>query len=425
MPPFRGLHGLVAKRLLIAWILLSLAVGGAITYLEMRRVDELALGLALSASESLRAHITELGEQHADSLKQALAPLLRQGYVHARVIDKAGKVIAEANTPDQAEWLTRLTRPEHVPETFVNGSHRISWSTSDLIVQVNLPLLDRNAYTLGNFYGVYQLDAATRQHAQMELVRNVSMTLFAILVTSLALYPVIISLNRGVLQLSASLMRSNIELMEVLGSAIAKRDSDTDLHNYRVCLYSIRFAEVLGLSEKDIRTVITGAFLHDAGKIGISDAILLKPGKLTAEEFVAMKTHVQLGTDIVAKSAWLQGAREVIEFHHERFDGSGYLAGLKGESIPLAARLFAIVDVFDALTSHRPYKQALPLEQAMTILAGGRGSHFDPRLLHVFERMSAVLHAEIAQLTETGLRMRLHDQVTKYFFEGKDNRRQA
>lgn len=424
-PLFRGLHGLVVKRLLVAWILLSLVVGGAVTYLEIRRIDELALGLAISASESLRAHITELGEQHADALKQALAPLLRQGYVHARVIDKTGKVVAEANTPDQAEWLTRLTRPEHAPETFVNGSHRISGLASELTVQVNLPLLDRGASTLGNFYGVYQVDAATRRHALMELVRNVSVTLLAILVTSLALYPVIIGLNKGVLQLSASLMRSNIELMEVLGSAIAKRDSDTDLHNYRVCLYSIRFAEVLGLSEKDIRTVITGAFLHDAGKIGISDAILLKPGKLTTEEFAAMKMHVRLGTEIVAKSAWLEDAREVIEFHHERFDGSGYLRGLKGESIPLAARLFAIVDVFDALTSHRPYKQALPLEQAMTILAGSRGSHFDPRLFDVFVKIGPALHAEIAELTETGLRKRLHDQVTKYFFEGKNNHRRA
>lgn len=424
-PLFRGLHGLVAKRLLVAWILLSLAVGGAVTYLELRRIDELALGLAISASESLRAHITELGEQHADALKQALAPLLRQGYVHARVIDKSGKVVAEANTPDQAEWVTRLARPEHAPETFVNGSHRVSWSTSDLTVQVNLPLLDRSASTLGNFYGVYQVDAATRQHAQMELVRNVSVTLLAILVTSLALYPVIIGLNKGVLQLSANLMRSNIELMEVLGSAIAKRDSDTDLHNYRVCLYSIRFAESLGLSEKDIRTVITGAFLHDAGKIGISDNILLKPEKLTAEEFAAMKMHVRLGTEIVAKSAWLEDAREVIEFHHERFDGSGYLRGLKGESIPLAARLFAIVDVFDALTSRRPYKQAFPLEQAMTTLVGSRGSHFDPRLFDIFVKIGPALHAEIAELTETGLRKRLHDQVTKYFFEGKDNHRRA
>ena len=219
------------------------------------------------------------------------------------------------------------------------------------------------------------------------------------------------------LQLSSKLMHSNIELMEVLGSAIAKRDSDTDLHNYRVCLYSIRFAEACGFSDQDIRVVITGAFLHDVGKIGISDTILLKPAKLTAEEFATMKKHVQLGTDIIAKSSWLDGARDIVEFHHEHFDGSGYLAGLKGELIPLAARLFAIVDVFDALTSQRPYKMPLPLLEALQILGDGRGSHFDPTLLAVFEKIAVELHTEISQLPEMELRKRLHNRVTDYFFE--------
>ncbi len=215
-------------------------------------------------------------------------------------------------------------------------------------------------------------------------------------------------------------MRSNIELMEVLGSAIAKRDSDTDLHNYRVCIYSIRFAEAIALSEEAIRAVVTGAFLHDVGKIGISDTILLKPGKLTSEEFEVMKTHVQLGMDIVARSSWLKDSRDVIEFHHERFDGSGYMRGLKGESIPLAARLFAIVDVFDALTSRRPYKEPFPVEQAMRILDENRGSHFDPRLLDVFGSFAVALYEEVDGLSENETRQMLHDLVTKYFFEGRD-----
>lgn len=421
----RGIRGLVAKRLLIAWALLSLAVGGLVALLEVHRVDNLALDLAISSSEPLRSHITQIGEQHVTSLKAALTPLIRQGYLHAQVTDKSGMVMAEVSVPDQAELLTRFKRREPVSQMIANASHQIFWMTGQLIAQVSFPLLDRSGNTVGTFHGLYQVDTATREHAQMELVRNVSVTLIAILMTSLALYPVIIGLNKGVLQLSVGLMRGNIELMEVLGSAIAKRDSDTDLHNYRVCLYSIRFAEALGLSKKQIQTVITGAFLHDAGKIGISDAILLKPGKLTAEEFSAMKTHVQLGTEIIAKSSWLESAREVMEFHHERFDGSGYLAGLKGESIPLVARLFAIVDVFDALTSRRPYKEPLHVVDAMSILAGSGGSHFDPRLLAVFEKIGTALHMEVSRLTETELRERLHDQVTKYFFDGKASYRSA
>ena len=130
-----------------------------------------------------------------------------------------------------------------------------------------------------------------------------------------------------------------------------------------------------------------------------------------------MKSHVQLGIDIVTKSNWLNGARNVIEFHHERFDGSGYPHGLRGESIPMVARLFAIVDVFDALPSRRPYKQPVPLQDAVRILAESRGSHFDPRLLDVFQDMAVELHAELAGLAEAGLRQKLQQQVTKYFLE--------
>lgn len=417
---FRGIHGVVAKRLLIAWLLLSLGVGGVMTYFEMRKIDERAFGLALSASESLRTHVGSVGVAHAESLKEALAPLLSKNFVLARVADAEGSVIAEAVAAGQDELLARVGRPQRTAVAGGSGSHRMTWLTDELILQLSVPIEDRRGNALGSFSGVYRVDAVTRQHARADLVRNVSVLLLAILATALALYPVIIGLNGGVLRLSAGLMRSNIELMEVLGSAIAKRDSDTDQHNYRVCLYSIRFAEALGLPENEIRAVIAGAFLHDVGKIGIGDSILLKPGKLTDEEFTAMKTHVRLGTDIVARSSWLDSAREVIEFHHERFDGNGYLRGLKGESIPLAARLFAIVDVFDALTSRRPYKAPFPLEEAMRILAESRGGHFDPHLLDVFEKIAAGVHAEIAGLAETGLRERLHVQVTKYFFEGGD-----
>jgi HD-GYP domain-containing protein (c-di-GMP phosphodiesterase class II) len=417
----RGIHGVVVKRLAVAWILLSLAVGGSMAWLELSKIDERALGLAMSASESLWTHVDQVGVEHADQLQTALAQLLRNNFVQAAVADAQGRIVAEIAAPGQGELLAQAGWPARLAVSGSSGgSHRLTWLTDELIMQMSVPIRDRNGAVLGNFSGAYRVDPATRRHARADLARNVSLALLAVLATALALYPVIIGLNRGVLQLSAGLMRSNIELMEVLGSAIAKRDSDTDLHNYRVCLYSIRFAEALGLPESEIRTIIAGAFLHDVGKIGISDAILLKPGKLTAEEFSTMKTHVELGTDIVAKSTWLDSAREVIEFHHERFDGNGYRQGLKGESIPLAARIFAIVDVFDALNSRRPYKEPFPPQVAMRILAEGRSSHFDPRLFDVFEKIAAGLLAEISELTETGLRVQLHDRVTKYFFDGSD-----
>lgn len=415
--PSRVIHGLVIKRLVVAWILLSLILGGVVVYRELDKIDSQAFSLAMKASESLRDHVTKLGKQHADSLNIALTPLIRQGYLQAGVSNADGLVMAELGLPDTKELLGRLEAHKNRPGNLEAERHRVLWLGEGLIVLVHIPLVDQSNRFIGSFHGAYQVDPVTRQNSVSELVRNVAVVMLAILVTAISLYPVIIGLNNGVLQLSSKLMHSNIDLMEVLGSAIAKRDSDTDLHNYRVCLYSIRFAETCSFSDPDIRGVITGAFLHDVGKIGISDTILLKPAKLTDGEFAIMKNHVKLGTDIIAKSSWLDGARDIVEFHHERFDGSGYLARLKGESIPLAARLFAIVDVFDALTSHRPYKMPMSTSEAMQILGEGRGSHFDPALLAVFERIAVELHTEISQLQEIELRKRLHARVTDYFFE--------
>lgn len=416
---FRGIRGRVAKRLAVAWVLLSLLVGGVMAYFEFRKADEIAFGLAASAVDSLRQHVAQSGAPHVASLNAALEPLVKQGYLQARVVDSVGNVITTAAVAGQPEFfLDHLPEWRSAPATFITGNHRVLWRASELVVLVKMPLQDQTGHLIGNFHGAYRVDPATREHVRRDFVYNISAALLAVLATTFVLYPVIMSLNKGVLRLSTELMRSNVELMEVLGSAIAERDSDTDLHNYRVCLYSIRFAETLGLDDETIRVVIAGAFLHDVGKIGISDAILLKPAKLTESEFSVMKTHVQLGVDIVAKSSWLNGARTVIEYHHERFDGSGYQRGLQGDAIPLAARLFAIADVFDALTSRRPYKEAFPLDAALRILEKGRGSHFDPRLLDVFDQIAPELHGELAGLAETALRSRLHQQVGKYFFDG-------
>lgn len=415
---FRGIRGQVAKRLAAAWVLLSLLVGGVMAYVEFRKADGIAFGLAVAVVDSLRQHVAQSGAPHVASLRAALEPLMRQGYLQARVVDGAGDILATAAAVDQPEFLDHLPEWGKAPAAFISGNHRILWRSGELVVLINMPLSDHSGRLVGHFQGAYRVDPETREHVQRDFAYNISAALLAILITTFILYPVIMSLNKGVLQLSAELMRSNVELMEVLGSAIAKRDSDTDLHNYRVCLYSIRFAEALELDRDTIRVVIAGAFLHDVGKIGISDAILLKPAKLTDEEFSVMKTHVQLGVDIVAKSSWLNGARDVIEYHHERFDGSGYRQGLQGESIPLAARLFAIVDVFDALTSSRPYKDAYSLNEAIRILDQGRGRHFDPDLLSVFVEIVPEIHRELAGLEEAALRSRLHQQVGKYFFNG-------
>jgi HD-GYP domain-containing protein (c-di-GMP phosphodiesterase class II) len=233
--------------------------------------------------------------------------------------------------------------------------------------------------------------------------------------TSLLLYPIIVSLNRGTVRLSRQLLESVVELMRVLGSAVAKRDFATDSHNYRVTLYAARFAEAMGQPPQEIAALMAGAFLHDVGKIGISDTILLKQGKLTDEEFKIMKTHVSIGEEIIRDSRWLTRAREVVAAHHEWFDGSGYPKGLKGREIPYNARLFAIVDVFDALNSRRPYKTPLDLDRTLEIMTQDAGRHFDPEMLAIFLRLAPDLHGCFNAADIQYLKQELAASLSKYF----------
>ncbi len=161
--------------------------------------------------------------------------------------------------------------------------------------------------------------------------------------------------------------------------------------------YSAILAEALDLPDEEIEIIRHAAPMHDVGKIGIPDDILLKPGKLTQDEWYVMKQHAMMGAEILrgSFSAVLQAGEVIARSHHERWDGSGYPFGLKGEEIPLYGRICAIADVFDALTSRRPYKGPFPNTEAFNIILKGRGTHFEPKLVDLFFRnIDAVLDVQ-------------------------------
>jgi HD-GYP domain-containing protein (c-di-GMP phosphodiesterase class II) len=174
---------------------------------------------------------------------------------------------------------------------------------------------------------------------------------------------------------------------------------------------------VVGLAPLKIQGLIKGAFLHDVGKIGVRDNILLKPGRLDTREFEVMKSHVSHGLDIVNRSEWLDDANQVVAYHHEKFDGSGYFAGLKGEEIPLIARIFAIADVFDALTSRRPYKDPVSFQETMEILENEKGCHFDPQLVDTFAELAEDLYQQYAGKNDDYLKDILATIRERYFQE--------
>ncbi|MCS7259838.1 MAG: HD domain-containing protein [Anaerolineae bacterium] len=162
------------------------------------------------------------------------------------------------------------------------------------------------------------------------------------------------------------------------------RDHETEGHTQRVANITVALARLMGIEEPALTHVRRGALLHDIGKIAIPDSILLKPGPLTEEEQRIMRKHPEYAYELLSRFAFLRPALDIPYCHHERWDGTGYPRGLKGEEIPLAARIFAVVDVWDALRSDRPYRAALSWEQAYTLIKGQTGTHFDPEVVRVF-----------------------------------------
>lgn len=188
-------------------------------------------------------------------------------------------------------------------------------------------------------------------------------------------------------QLEAALLqveRSYEDTLEALGAAIDLRDSETAGHSHRVAAYSVRIAREWGATEQELKTFARGAWLHDIGKLAIPDAILLKPGALNEQEWTIMRSHVQIGFDLVKRIPFLADAADIVLTHHERCDGSGYPRGLKAADIPLGARIFAVADTVDAMTSDRPYRSALPFEEAYEEVRRGAGIRYDAQVASVF-----------------------------------------
>jgi len=227
---------------------------------------------------------------------------------------------------------------------------------------------------------------------------------------------------------TAMLERARIDLVWRLGKAGECRDSDTGNHVVRVGCFTSILAKALGLERGFVKTIFLASPLHDIGKIGIPDHILLKPGKLDAEEWIVMRRHTLIGEEILRKdiatdpihvelfkdvfpsrqsgggeNPFVDMASNIAVGHHERWDGTGYPAGLCGEAIPIEARITAVADVFDALSSKRPYKNALSTQETLAIMRASDGTHFDPRVLQAFEQALPEIFHMSRQLAEPSI----------------------
>jgi len=415
-----NLHKWLLLRLVLLWFVLSLVIGGVVHYLGNVRLDNHIINMAKTETatytNAIIAYLKAPSEKAlADLNVRIKIEIERDNLIAVEFYDAASNKITEAVEKGAREIEEKL--PKHGSEfADKNGivCNKIIMG-NDTYLRVFVPIFNDGGSKIGYLEGIYHAPGDIIAQIKQQTLWSLILVVLVVFATSMALYPLIIRLNRTLNDYSHNLTLTNIGMLRVLGSAIAKRDSDTNVHNYRVTLYSVRIGEIMELSHPAMQGLIKGAFLHDLGKIAIGDAILHKPGKLTDEEFKIMESHVRHGEDIIYGYDWLKDARDVVCCHHEKFDGSGYPAGLANEKIPLNARIFSVADVFDALTSKRPYKEPFSFDVAVEILRESLGSHFDPDVARIFLDSAAVLHAEICSSNESLLHGKLEACIRKYF----------
>ncbi|MGB5259940.1 MAG: HD domain-containing phosphohydrolase [Gammaproteobacteria bacterium] len=428
-PQAPSIHRVLVRRLIYAALSIALVVAIVVILLERQRIVDTVVDRALQRTalftEQHQAMLDNPGGPDRAGLQQALAQLAsnrlreRMGYfVYAEIYESAQSPIGEFTDRDFSRidtiegWLADGQRP--MPAA---GEHHHAgfWLDSRPYIHVATPLTHSSGDVVAWLQGIYAVSRAAGEDMNARTLRAIAMAIGIVLLTTAVLYPVILTLMRKLTTFSGYLLDSNLEMLQVLGSAIAKRDSDTSDHNFRVTIIAVRLAEAAGFDPVEIRRLIKGALLHDVGKIAITDTILHKAGNLDDAEFRIMKTHVEHGLDIVERSEWLKDAAAVVGNHHEKCDGSGYPRGLDRDSIPAGARIFAIADVFDALASKRPYKEPFTFEESMRILQEGRGNHFDPELLDAFTTIARGLYDHLAGRDADDLRAELEGITRSYF----------
>ena len=418
MNPFNKRAGIriAAVSVLLAGVASSLAWVVAHETAEANTV-----AMAVEESQRLSRHfdVTALSGPNAREHAQRAADAIVGGLFDvAEIYDREGGKLATSMTSEGAE-LEKLLPAHRRPNYSVETHKDLGRTNGRWVIRVFVPLKKaegaRPDEIAGYFEGVRVVPNWQIEQVFWHGLRAALMAGLASLLCGAAIYPVVVRLAADNERKTYQVLESHLSLMEALGQAIAKRDSDTGAHNYRVAWIAARIAERMGLQGKAIQSLIVGSFLHDIGKIGIPDAILFKPAALDNDELEIMRTHVQQGEEIITGIRWLDEAHAIVSSHHEKWDGTGYPRRLSGEEIPLAARVFAVADVFDALCSRRPYKGEIGFDATMEILERDSGSHFDPAVMSAFRPIARDVFDTLGNCDELGARRLLEERIRLHF----------
>lgn len=412
-----------AIRIAMVSLLLAAVASPAAWFVAHRNAEKSTVSLAVEDSRRL-LHLHHFepdalsGPKAGEQARKASDALAGGLFDIAEIYDADGRKLAISMTEEGS--LIEAQLPVHArPMQGTAFFESLKLNDRRWILRVFVPLKvgaeGDSSPVAGYFEGVRVI--SDWQHEQMfgNALTAALMVGVASLLCGAVIYPVVVRLSAENQRKTHEILSAHMSVMEALGRAIAKRDSDTGAHNLRVAWTAARIGECLGLHGKQMQSLIMGSFLHDVGKVGIPDAILRKPARLSAEESEIMHTHVAQGEDIVGKIHWLAEANDVVAAHHERWDGTGYPRQLAGEAIPLAARIFAVADVFDALCSRRAYKEPMSFEEAMDTLEAETGSHFDPRVMAAFRPIAREEFSRLSRADEKDIRQILEERIRMHF----------
>ncbi|MBT8346583.1 MAG: HD domain-containing protein [Desulfofustis sp.] len=416
----KEIHALLIKRLTGICILTILLVVGATCYIEYSRLEQSLISAAIKEARLFIPLFLNQHNNHSGGETVVVTPEFHDSIAHTSFIE------VRLSTPDGLQFFEKSrASAEQVRHRFndksvslVPGGEPVgTWLFADkrLYLMTVIPIRGlQDDDILGHLEALYRSSLADTKAIGWRFVLSSLIGAGAVVLCGLIMYPGLVFFHNRLIKIGSDLNLANNFLLKKLGSALAKSDVGVAEHNYRVLIYGIRLAERHKLSRARIRNLIQGIFLHDVGMLDLDVSILLKQGPLDKKELSKVQEHVKNGVAQIKRYRWLRDGLDVVRCHHEKYDGSGYPAGLSQDKIPLEARIFAIVDAFDALTSQRPYRQPQEIERGLAVLEQESGSHFDPVLLAPFIEMAPQLYNIVNKLKGKALEKEVRGVVKKY-----------
>lgn len=415
----KEVHLRLIKRLFTAWFLAAVIGLIVVSSVEYKNLGRSLLTSAVKESSAftllLASYQEKPEEDHLIELKKMAGTALENTsfiLVNLLSTNKEPLISLSLSSADAANKAFDAKGMTIIPGKHADGGWIIA--NKRIYNKVAIPIFDSGEDLAGYLTGIYLVSLKDTQMILKRFMLSFIICIAGISLCALLCYLGFLFMNNHLIRSVGELNRTNVFLIRKLGTALAKSNSQEQDHSSRVLLYAMKLAEKVKLPSEQKRTLIHGVFLHDIGMLPISPTTLHKEEELEKEELKQVDQHPKEGAALIRKFRWLRNAEKVVRYHHEKYDGTGYPDGVKHEKIPMVARIFSIADTFDALTSQRPYRDPLPLEESLATLEQETGLQFDPVLLSAFLDIAPHLHETIASRTSKELDKEVDKLLKKY-----------